>query len=108
MSETQVVGDNGFPAAVEIDRLIHEPARLLIMANLHVVQSADFTFLMTRTGLTWGNLSSHLNKLDNAGYIAVEKTYLGKRPYTLLSLSDNGRTAFDTYRRQMQTLLANI
>ena len=108
MSDTQQIADVQFPAAVDIDRLIHEPARLLIMANLHVVQSADFTFLMNRTGLTWGNLSSHLNKLDNAGYIAVEKTYLGKRPYTLLSLSANGRNAFDTYRRQMQTLLANI
>lgn len=92
----------------DIDRLIHEPARLLIMANLHVVESADFTFLMNRTGLTWGNLSSHLDKLEKAGYIGVEKTYLGKRPYTLLSLTDNGRTAFDSYRRQMQTLLASI
>jgi DNA-binding transcriptional ArsR family regulator len=92
----------------EINRLIHEPARLLIMANLRVVDSADFTFLMNRTGLTWGNLSSHLSKLEDAGYVSVDKTYLGKRPYTLLSLSEDGRVAFDAYTNQMHTLLANF
>jgi len=108
MSEATPAAASHFPVPTEIDRLIHEPARLLILANLHVVESADFTFLMNRTGLTWGNLSSHLNKLETAGYIVVEKTYLGKRPYTLLSLSDNGRGAFDTYRGQMQALLAGL
>lgn len=98
--------DLGHPEA--IDRLIHEPARLLIMANLRVVESADFTFLMKRTGLTWGNLSSHLSKLEDAGYISVEKTYLGKRPYTLLSLSKEGRSAFDTYSNQMHTFLGSF
>ena len=89
----------------DIDRLVHEPARLLVLAHLRVVQSADYTYLMQRTGLTWGNLSSHLSKLEEAGYIAVEKTYLGKRPYTLLALTRNGRLAFDTYREQMKALL---
>ena len=95
-------------SAVSIDRLVHEPARLLIMAHLRVVESADFNFLMKRTGLTWGNLSSHLSKLDDAGYVTIEKTYLGKRPYTLLSLSANGRSAFDNYTNQMQSLLAGF
>ncbi len=95
-----------FLAPADIDRLVHEPARLLIMAHLRVVESADFNFLMNRTGLTWGNLSSHLSKLEEAGYVNVEKTYLGKRPYTLLSLSEDGRDAFDAYRGQMQDLLA--
>lgn len=94
------------PAA--IDRLVHEPARLLIMAHLRVVESADFNFLMKRTSLTWGNLSSHLSKLEEAGYVTIEKTYLGKRPYTLLSLSEDGRFAFDTYTNQMQSLLAGF
>ena len=94
------------PAA--IDRLVHEPARLLIMAHLRVVESADFNFLMQRTNLTWGNLSSHLSKLEEAGYVTIEKTYLGKRPYTLLSLSADGRSAFDTYTNQMQALLAGF
>jgi len=89
----------------EIDRIVHEPARLLILANLLVVESADFQFLMNRTGLTWGNLSSHLNKLEGAGYVEMEKTYLGKRPYTLISITENGRLAFETYRSQMQLLL---
>ena len=98
----------GLSSPTEIDRLVHEPARLLIMANLRVVENADFNFLMNRTGLTWGNLSSHLSKLEDAGYVVVEKTYLGKRPYTLLSLSENGRAAFDRYTKQMQTLLASF
>ena len=91
-----------------IDRLVHEPARLLIMAHLRVVESADFNFLRQRTHLTWGNLSSHLRKLEEAGYVIIEKTYLGKRPYTLLALSADGRSAFDTYTNQMQSLLAGI
>ena len=76
------------------------------MANLRVVDSADFTFLMNGTGLTWGNLSSHLSKLEDAGYVSVEKTYLGKRPYTLLSLSEDGRAAFGAYTNQMHVLLS--
>jgi len=106
MNEAEFAADVQLLAPTDIDRVVHEPARLLILANLNVVESADFRFLMNRTGLTWGNLSSHLNKLEEAGYIAVEKTYLGKRPYTLLSMSENGREAFETYRSQMQTLLA--
>lgn len=108
MKETQSAADGQLPAPTDIDKLVHEPARLLILANLNVVESADFRFLMNRTGLTWGNLSSHLNKLEEAGYIAVEKTYLGKRPYTLLCMSEYGRKAFETYRSQMQTLLATV
>jgi DNA-binding MarR family transcriptional regulator len=108
MKEKQFAADGQLPAPTDIDKVVHEPARLLILANLNVVESADFRFLMNRTGLTWGNLSSHLNKLEEAGYIAVEKTYLGKRPYTLLSMSEYGRQAFETYRSQMQTLLAAV
>lgn len=96
------------PPPAAIDKIIHEPARLMIMANLYVVESADFTFLMNQTGLTWGNLSAHLTKLEKAGYVAVEKTFVGKRPYTLLRLTENGRTAFQTYRRQMQQLFADL
>ena len=91
-----------------VDRLIHEPARFDIMAHLYVVDSADFLFLQRQTGMTWGNLSSHLSKLEDAGYVTIEKTYLGKRPYTLLSLSEDGRSAFDTYKNQMQSLLAGF
>ncbi len=96
-----------YPPPGDINKVIHEPARLLIVANLYVIESADFTFLMNQTGLTWGNISSHLSKLEKAGYVRVEKTFVGKRPYTLLHLTSEGREAFETYRQQMQQLLGN-
>ena len=74
------VTESDFSSLSEIDRLVHEPARLVVMASLYVVESADYTFLMRQAGLTWGNLSAHLSKLEEAGYIQVEKTYRGKRP----------------------------
>lgn len=98
---------SNYPPPGDIDKVIHEPARLLIVANLYVVESADFTFLMNQTGLTWGNISSHLSKLEKAGYVQVEKTFVGKRPYTLLHLTLAGREAFEMYRVQMQQLLGN-
>jgi len=88
-----------------IDRLIHEPARLLIMSYLAVVESADFLFLQSQTGLTFGNLSSHLSRLEEAGYLRVEKKFVGKKPNTILSLTTAGRQAFDRYRRQMMEML---
>lgn len=88
-----------------IDRLIHEPARLVVLANLAVVDRADATFLLRQTGLTWGNLSSHLTRLEDAGYVEVEKTFVDRRPKTLLSLTPAGREAFEAYRRHMQQVL---
>lgn len=85
-----------------IDRLIHEPARLSVMALLYMIDSADFTFLMNQTGLTWGNLSAHLSKLEEAGYIRVEKSFKGRRPNTNLRLTSEGRQAFDKYARKMK------
>ena len=85
----------------EVNRLIHEPARLKIIALLYVLESADFTFLMNQTGMTWGNLSSHMTKLEEAGYLEVEKTFKGRRPNTMLKLTDKGRQAFQAYRKQM-------
>jgi DNA-binding MarR family transcriptional regulator len=89
----------------EIDRLVHEPARLMILAVLYVVESADFLFLLRQTGLTRGNLSSHMTRLEEAGYIAVEKEFVDKIPRTLLRLTDKGREAFQTYRQGMLQLL---
>jgi len=91
-----------------IDRLVHEPARFTIMAHLYVVESADFIFLMRQTGLTWGNLSSHLSKLEAAGYVAIEKEFLGKKPHTMLCLTDEGRTAFERYRQSMRQALDGL
>lgn len=91
-----------------IDRLIHEPARLLIIANLYVVESGDFTFLMRQTGLTWGNLSSHMSKLEDAGYIEVEKEFVNRKPRTMLKLTDSGREAFKQYRQKMQQVFEDL
>jgi DNA-binding MarR family transcriptional regulator len=92
----------------DIDKVIHEPARLMIMALLYVVESGDFTFLMRQTGLTWGNLSSHMTKLESAGYINVEKEFKGKRPNTMLSLTEEGRAAFRSYRQTMKAMLDTL
>ena len=104
------VGANGGPrpAMPEIDRLVHEPARLMIMAHLYVVESADYVFLMKNTGLTWGNLSSHLNKLEEAGYIDVTKEFVDRKPHTMAGLTNNGREAFDAYRRTMRQLFEDL
>lgn len=88
-----------------IDRTIHEPARLMIVAHLYVVAEADFLFLERQTGLTRGNLSSHLGKLEEAGYVDVRKEFIEKIPHTVLRLTDGGRDAFDTYRRNMKRVL---
>ena len=92
----------------EIDRLVHEPARLLLMAVLYVIDSADFTFLMNQTGMTWGNLSAHMSKLEEGGYIEVEKSFKGKRPNTMLRLTPQGRAAFQAYRQKMKQVLDNL
>jgi DNA-binding transcriptional ArsR family regulator len=96
------------PPVADIDRLVHEPARLMVLALLYVVESADFTFVMTQTGLTWGNLSSHLSKLEDAGYVAIEKEFKGKKPHTMLHLTDEGRAAFREYRRSMKQVLDDL
>ena len=89
----------------EIDRIIHEPARFIIMAYLYVVDSADFLFLMRQTELTRGNLSSHLSKLETAGYVQIKKEFVDKIPRTLLSLTKNGRKSFRAYRQKMKQVL---
>ena len=92
----------------EIDRLVHEPARFRVMALLYVIESADFTFIMSQIGLTWGNLSAHITKLEEGGYIAVEKGFKGKRPQTMLSLTKQGRKAFQAYRQTMRRVLNEL
>jgi len=91
----------------EVDRVIHEPARLTIMALLSAA-NADFLFLMRETGLTKGNLSSHLAKLEASAYIEIEKTFRGKIPLTLVRLTPTGRTALDSYRKTMNGLLGKL
>jgi DNA-binding MarR family transcriptional regulator len=106
MSRTD--GSTDLSALAEIDRLVHEPARLAVMSLLYVVESADFIFLMNQTGLTWGNLSAHMAKLEEAGYIAVEKTFKAKRPNTSLRLTEKGRQAFRGYALQMKQVFGEF
>ncbi|HYK62496.1 MAG TPA: transcriptional regulator [Bryobacteraceae bacterium] len=89
----------------DLDRVIHEPARLRIVALLSGAKEADFLFLQRETGLSKGNLSSHLVKLEEAGYVQIEKTFRGKIPLTLARLSAQGRSAFQSYRKSMNGLL---
>ncbi|RCV62930.1 DNA-binding transcriptional regulator, MarR family [Methanophagales archaeon] len=96
------------PPIAEIDRLIHEPARLMIMAYLYVVESADFLFLMRQTGLTHGNLSSHMSKLEAAGYIEIVKEFVDRKPHTMLQLTDKGRAAFQKYRQSMMQVFDDL
>ena len=101
-------GDKDLPGIGKIDRIIHEPGRLMIMAHLSVVESADFLFLKRQTGLTWGNLSAHLSKLESAGYIEVEKEFVDKKPHTVLHLTEKGRTAFHMYRQRMKQMFTDF
>jgi DNA-binding transcriptional ArsR family regulator len=89
----------------ELDRVIHEPARLTIIALLSSAKEADFLYLLRQTGLTKGNLSTHLVKLEDAGYVDIEKTFRGKIPLTLVRLKSNGRAAFQSYRKSMKEIL---
>ncbi len=91
-----------------VDKLVHEPARLAILATLAFVERADATFLQRQTGLTWGNLSSHVSKLESAGYVAVDKTFVDRKPRTLLALTPHGRAAFLEYRRRMLETLDGL
>ena len=78
------------------------------MAHLYVLEHADFIYLMNETGLTRGNLSSHMSKLEEAGYLTVQKTFEGKTPRTLLSLTDQGRDRLREYRRRMAAVVAAL
>lgn len=85
-----------------LDRVIHEPARLMIVTVLYAVTEADFLYLQNECGLTQGNLSSHLAKLEQAKYVTVEKTFKGKYPLTICRLTAKGRKAFEDYAGIMQ------
>lgn len=96
-----------FEEMAGLDRLIHEPARMAILSALTSVKSADFTFLQRLTGLTMGNLSSHLSKLEEAGLIKVEKQFVDKRPNTLVALTPKGREAIENHWKQLDRLREN-
>lgn len=93
---------------VQPDRMVHEPARLAILVILSAVEEADFLFLKEQTGMTKGNLSSHTAKLEEAGYIEIEKTIVGKTTRTVYRLNDAGQEALRLYREHMAGVLSAL
>lgn len=91
----------------QVDEIIHGRIRLAVMAYLSAVSPASFPELTEKTGTTNGNLSTHLTKLESAAYVELEKGYKGKRPQTLVHLTDTGRTAWLKYLDAMREILGS-
>ena len=91
-----------------IDRLIHEPTRLMIMSQLYVVESADFLFLQYQLQMTPGNLSSHLSKLEKAGYVEIVKEFIERKPHTALKLTKKGRDSFKEYQQKLKQVFSGL
>lgn len=92
----------------EIDSLLHEPARLRVLAFLAVVKSIDFTYLLKLSGLSRGNLSVQMNRLSEAGLVEIEKSFQGNRPRTVYLLTASGRDALREYKKKMKAILAAL
>ena len=92
----------------EIDDLLHEPARLRLLACLAAVKRADFTFLLNLSGLSRGNLSVQMSKLSEAKLVSIEKTFRDNRPRTLYQLTKQGTDALRNYKRNMMTILSAL
>lgn len=93
-----------FEELAELDKLVHEPARLAILTALSACRSADFVFLLRLTALTRGNLSSHLGKLEDAGLVRIEKRFVDRKPNTLVSLTPAGRRAIERHWTLLEEL----
>jgi DNA-binding MarR family transcriptional regulator len=92
----------------QIDKTVHSPTRLKILIVLAAVVNADFVFLANATGLTRGNLSANLRKLEEAGYLTIEKGYQGRVSRTLIQLTAEGRRALQTYNEHMRAVLDDL
>ena len=90
---------------VNINKIIHEPGRLAILVYLSMVEYADFLFIQNVTGLTKGNLSAHMSKLEKAGYIEIIKEFIENKPHTALRITAQGEIALDEYKKQMSKIL---
>lgn len=89
----------------KLNRTVHEPARLAILAVLAVVDEADFVFVQGQTGLTAGNLATHLTRLEEAGFVLSRKAFEGRKPCTILALTTAGRAALAAWRRSVGKLI---
>lgn len=105
MSTTPPDGQAGVRGLLDLDRVVHEPARLAILTVLAEAADVEFRFLEAVTGLTRGNLSSHASKLEAAGYIEVQKSFRGRTPVTSYRITPTGRDALSAYRKQLLTLV---
>ncbi len=92
-------------ALSELDRMIHEPGRLVILALLSGIKECDYLYLLHETEMNKGTLSSHLARLEESGYIEIQKTFSGKIPRTVLRLTEKGRRAFADYRKKLKEWL---
>ena len=101
---TQKTNVNTTPPIV-FDKIIHEPNRLRLMAQLYVVEVADMVFLQHQLDLTWGNLSSHLSKLKKEEYVFIKKEFIEEKPRTTVKITELGQQQFLKYRDQMKSLL---
>jgi DNA-binding transcriptional ArsR family regulator len=95
------------PDLPELDPVIHGKLRLAILSLLSSVDDADFTWLREKTGSTDGNLGAHLSKLEEAGYISVEKKFILRKPSTFYRMTEAGRSALAGYIRALRTLLGS-
>lgn len=91
-----------------LDEIIHGKLRLGVMAYLAGVSDASFGELKDKTGATDGNLSAQMRKLEEAGYVGIEKTFLGRKPHTRASLTKAGRKAWAAYLAQLEALLQEM
>lgn len=89
----------------DLDPLLHSQLRLAVMSLLMGVESAEFVYIKEKTGATAGNLSVQIDKLSNAGYIGVAKTFRGKKPVTSCSITKKGIDAFETYVNSLKSYL---
>ena len=89
----------------QLDDIIHSRIRLAAMSVLAAVDEAEFTFLRERIQATDGNLSIHLRKLEEAGYIEVRKGFVGRKPQSMYRLTESGRRAFENYVATLEKLI---
>jgi|ERR1043166_8529542 DNA-binding MarR family transcriptional regulator len=93
-----------FEEMSSLDRLLHEPARLAILTALSACRSCDFVYLQSLTAITRGNLSNHLQKLEQSGLVQIVKTYRGRIPQTVVTLTARGREAIEHHWAQLEML----
>jgi DNA-binding MarR family transcriptional regulator len=96
------------PTVPDIDTLLHEPVRLRLLTFLSMLERADFMYLLRQSGVSKGNLSVQMAKLEEAGIVSVDKELVDGRPRTTYSLSAKGRKALSQYKRTMQEVLSKL